>query len=123
MSLHEVDKSVRNTELWKLLEKKAEEEKLPPEFMTDVSDVCARGITLAKDIIRFFPTFTLHDTVHICNVCDWMYQLLEDRAEELTAADAALLVMSAACHDIGMSVSEEQKKEMEAAARRPSFQA
>lgn len=120
MSLHEVDKSVRNTELWKLLEKKAEEEKLPSEFMTDVSDVCARGITLAKDIIRFFPTFTLHDTVHICNVCDWMYQLLEDRAEELTAADAALLVMSAACHDIGMSVSEEQKKEMEAAARRPS---
>ena len=120
MSLHEVDKSVRNTELWKLLEKKAEEEKLPSEFMTDVSDVCARGITLAKDIIRFFPTFTLHDTVHICNVCDWMYQLLEGRAEELTAADAALLVMSAACHDIGMSVSEEQKKEMEAAARRPS---
>lgn len=120
MSLHEVDKSVRNTELWKLLEKKAEEEKLPSEFMTDVSSVCARGITLAKDIIRFFPTFTLHDTVHICNVCGWMYQLLEGRAEELTAADAALLVMSAACHDIGMSVSEEQKKEMDAAARKPS---
>lgn len=120
MSLYEVDKSLRDTELWKLLEKKAEEEKLPPEFMTGVSSVCARGITLAKDIIRFFPTFTLHDTIHICNVCGWMYRLLEGRTEEPTAADTALLVMSAACHDIGMSVSEEQKREMDAAARRPS---
>ncbi|MBD5457208.1 MAG: HD domain-containing protein [Lachnospiraceae bacterium] len=42
------------------------------------------------------------------------------RAEELTAADAALLVMAAACHDIGMSVSEEQKKELDTAAQRPS---
>ena len=39
-----------------------------------------------------------------------MHQLLEGRGEELTATDAALLVMSAACHDIGMSVSDEQKR-------------
>lgn len=120
MSLYEVDKSMCNTQLWKLLEQKVKKEKLPPEFMAGVSKVCAHGITLAKDIIRFFPTFTLHDIVHICNVCDWMYQLLEGRAEELTATDAALLVMSAACHDIGMSVSDEQKKEMDVAAKRPS---
>lgn len=120
MDLHEVDKSIRNTELWKLLEQKAKKEKLSPEFITGVSKVCARGITLAKDIIRFFPTFTLHDTVHICSVCSWMYRLLEGRAGELTAVDAGLLVMSAACHDIGMSVSEEQKKEMDAEAKRPS---
>ena len=120
MSLHEVDKSIRDTELWNLLERKVEEEKLPREFMEGVSIVCACGITLAKDIIRFFPTFTLHDIVHICNVCDWMYRLLEGRVKELTAADAALLVMAAACHDIGMSVSEKQKKEMDTAAQRPS---
>lgn len=120
MSLYEVDKRIRDTELWNLLERKVEEEKLPPEFMAGVSKVCACGITLAKDIIRFFPTFTLHDIVHICNVCDWMYRLLEERTDELTAVDAALLVMAAACHDIGMSVSEEQKKEMDTAAQRPS---
>lgn len=118
MSLYEVDKSIRNTELWNLLEKKAEN--LSSEFMVGVCEVCTRGITLAKDIIRFFPTFTLHDTVHICNVCDWMYRLLEGRVEELTTADIALLVMSAACHDIGMSVSEEQKEEIATAAQRPS---
>lgn len=120
MSLYKVDKSIRDTELWKLLEQKVEEERLPLQFMEGASSVCAHGITLAKDIIRFFPTFTLHDIVHICNVCDWMYRLLDGRTEELTAADAALLVMAAACHDIGMSVSEEQKKEMDTAAQRPS---
>ena len=120
MSLYEVDKSIRDTELWNLLERKVEEEKLPLEFMVGVSKVCDCGITLAKDIIRFFPTFTLHDIVHICNVCDWMYRLLEGRTEELTAADTALLVMAAACHDIGMSVSDKQKKEMDTAAQRPS---
>ena len=76
MSLYEVDKSIRDTRLWNLLEQKVEEERLPLEFMAGVSKVCARGITLAKDIIRFFPTFTLHDIVHICNVCNWMYRLL-----------------------------------------------
>lgn len=120
MSLYEMDKRIRDTRLWNLLEQKVKKERLPPEFMAGVSEVCACGITLAKDIIRFFPTFTLHDIVHICNVCDWMYRLLEGRTKELTAADAALLVMAAACHDIGMSVSEEQKKEMDAAAQRPS---
>lgn len=120
MSLYEVDKRIRDTELWNLLEQKVEKEKLPPEFMAGVREVCAHGITLAKDIIRFFPTFTLHDIVHICNVCNWVYRLLEGRAEELTAVDAALLVMAAACHDIGMSVSEEQKEEMNSAAQRPS---
>lgn len=122
MNLSDVDKSICNTQLWKLLERKAAEEGLPREFMAGVDEICSHGITLAKDIIRFFPTFTLHDIVHICNVCDWMYQLLGDRAEELTTADAALLVMSAACHDIGMSVSEEQRKEMDAAAQKPSVE-
>ena len=120
MSLYEVDKAIQSTDLWKLLLRKAEKEELPSEFVTDVDRICSCGITLAKDIIRFFPTFTLHDNVHICNVCDWMYKLLGNHTEEITAADAALLVMSAACHDIGMSVSEEQKAELTAAAKNRS---
>lgn len=117
MSLHEVDRSIQNTELWMLLSQKVEAEMLPTEFMVGVNEICARGLTLAKDIIRSFPTFTLHDNVHICNVCDWMYKFLGDYAKEITAADAALLVMSAACHDLGMSVSATQKVELTIAAK------
>ncbi|WP_325198991.1 hypothetical protein [Oscillibacter sp.] len=76
MGLDSVDRSIRDTELWKLLAQKAEATGLPPGFMAGVDEICSRGITLAKDIIRFFPTFTLHDNVHICHVCGWMYQLL-----------------------------------------------
>ena len=73
-------------------------------------DVCSHGVTLSKDIIRFFPTFTLHDETHIANVCNWMIRLLGERKTDLSAAEAALLIMSACCHDIGMSVSDDQKK-------------
>lgn len=120
MSLCEVDRKIQDTGLWMLLEEKAEAEKLPPDFMAGVGKICSEGIALAKDIIRFFPTFTLHDNVHICNVCDWMYKLLGGHAREITVADAALLVMAAACHDLGMSVSEAQRTTLLAAAKRGS---
>lgn len=120
MSLCEVDRKIQDTGLWMLLEEKAEAEKLPPDFMAGVGKICSEGIALAKDIIRFFPTFTLHDNVHICNVCDWMYKLLGGHAREITVADAALLVMAAACHDLGMSVSEAQRTKLLAAAKRGS---
>ena len=52
---------------------------------------------LAKDVIRFFPTFTLHDSTHIAGVCRWMVRLLGDWAAELNAQDAALLMVTACC--------------------------
>ena len=110
MGLHNVDKSIRTTQLWNILERKAEEEKLPPEFMAGVSKVCAYGITLEKDIIRFFPpspSMTLYTSATCATGCINCWRV---GGRNLTATDAALLVMSAACHDIGMSVSDEQKR-------------
>ena len=52
---------------------------------------------LAKDVIRFFPTFTLHDSTHIAGVCRWMVRLLGDWAAELNAQEAALLIVTACC--------------------------
>lgn len=103
---------LRNTALWNIMETKAGEEGLPPGFATAVEKVCQVGITKAKTIICFFPNFTLHDSTHIMNVCEWMTRLLGNRANDLTACDAAMLLMAACCHDIGMSVSEGQEKEL-----------
>ena len=102
--------AVGTTELWSILKEKSEAEGLDAAFLEAVGAVCGRGVTLAKDIIRFFPTFTLHDETHIANVCSWMVRLLGDRKGELSAHEAALLVMAACCHDIGMSVSADQEK-------------
>ena len=96
---------LKQTKLWQLFAGKAAE----TTFVTAVESICCKGITISKDINRFFPNFTLHDETHIQNVCDWMIQLLGDKKDDLTDREAALLVMSACCHDIGMAVSETQE--------------
>ena len=104
--------SVGKTELWELLKRKIESEDLPSDFLVSIGKVCDIGVTLSKDIIRFFPTFTLHDETHIMNVCNWMVRLLGNRKNEVSAHNLSLLVMSACCHDIGMSVSNLQAEQL-----------
>lgn len=86
------------------------------EFISAVRAVCEEGQNLAKSINEFFPNFTLHDVTHIENVCKWMWQLLGDKQRGLSVREAALLVMSACCHDMGMAVSDEQKEDMRSQA-------
>ena len=103
-------------ELWKLFEQKAKAEH-GEAFVTAVEEVCGDALALANDINRFFPKFTLHDEYHSARVCEWMYALLGEHAEELTALESALLVMAACCHDIGMSVGVDQETQM----RKPAY--
>lgn len=99
--------------LWKLFEEKAEEQGLGRDFISAVGEVCAIGLNLSKYIVRFFPTFTLHDETHSVNVCQWMWVLLgEEGRKKLTPHEAALLLMAACYHDIGMAVSPEQEEQM-----------
>ena len=84
-----------NTEMWTLFTKKAESEKLSQDFISAVGEVCQHGETLAKTVIAFFPTFTLHDEIHLSNVSDWMLRLLGGCIENLSARDLACLLMAA----------------------------
>lgn len=106
--------SIYSTELWKIFKEKVNEERLTSEFQTGVEKICKKVIEKSKTIIQFFPTFTLHDEVHIVNVCRWMTKLMGNRADELNAHEAALLLMSACCHDVGMCVDETQKARLRA---------
>ena len=103
---------IANTELWHLLQQRSEEQGLGRDFVAAVGKVCTIGLDLSKDIIRFFPNFTFHDGSHSAHVCDWMARLLGERTKDLTAHEAALLLMAACCHDIGMSVSDSQKQKL-----------
>ena len=100
-------KTIYQQELWNFFEGQAEH-----ELVTAVKSVCEQGLQLTKDIIRFFPNFTLHDETHSANVCRWMWRLLGDRAGELSVNEAALLLMAACCHDIGMAVSPKQEAQL-----------
>ncbi|MBQ1516804.1 MAG: ATP-binding protein, partial [Clostridia bacterium] len=113
---------IAQTELWKIFRKKANKEGYSAEFVSAVSRICELGLEKSKTIMTFFPTFTLHDNTHIRNVCDWMFWLLGGRkengkvkkgkAKELTTREAAMLLMSACCHDIGMSVDKNQHEQL-----------
>lgn len=104
---------IAQQELWKLFVRKAEEAELGRYFISAVGEVCAIGLDLSKYIVRFFPTFTLHDETHSAKVCRWMWVLLgEEGRKKLTPHEAALLLMAACCHDIGMAVSPEQEERM-----------
>lgn len=111
----------KDEKLWTTLKAKAQEEEdrcgarereNAEKYVTAVADICQYGVDRAKTIRDTFPFYTLHDEVHICNVMRLMAELLDDRINSLTCDEAALLVMAACCHDIGMSYTEGEKKEL-----------
>ena len=106
--------------LWCILKNKAiaEEIDLPSdqqisnEYITGIKKICEFGVNRASTIRDTFPMYTKHDVTHICNVMRLMISLLGDNVERLKRDEVAMLVMSACCHDIGMSYSEEDKSRL-----------
>lgn len=104
--------SIQTHELWKLLhvKAKAQDRDNSSAFETEVKRICQYGIDLSKTIRDNFQTYTLHDETHILNLMTNMIMLLGDFKNELTRDECAMLIMSACCHDIGMSVTQEEKE-------------
>ena len=109
-----------NEKLWDILKQKIEEDdaklqedvKCGNEYLAAVKKICEYGVDRAKTIRDTFPMFTLHDERHICNVIRLMEHLLGEKIEQLSRDETAMLMMSACCHDIGMSYKEEEKEEI-----------
>lgn len=109
-----------NEKLWDILEKKVEkedvamrkEQQVGNEYLSAVKQICQYGVKRAETIRDTFPMFTLHNETHICNVMQLMADILGDDLEKLTRDEAAMLIMSACCHDVGMSYSNEEKEEL-----------
>ena len=110
--------SLFDERLWTELENKArsEDDQLPHDrkvansYIEGVKKLCTYGIDRSKTIRDTFPLYTLHDETHIVNVMRLMSSLLGDHIHKLTRDEVAMLILSACCHDIGMSYSEEERK-------------
>ncbi len=110
----------QESRLWSALEEKAKREdeqieksrRIEHDYIAAVKQVCEYGVERATRIIEIFPMYTRHDDIHICNVLDLMADLLDDDINKLSRDEAAMLIIAACCHDIGMSYSEEEKKEL-----------
>lgn len=109
--------SLFDEKLWTELENKArsEDDQLPQdrkianEYIEGVKKLCIYGIDRSKTIRDTFPLYTLHDEIHIVNVVRLMSDLLGDHIQKLTRDEVAMLILSACCHDIGMSYSEDER--------------
>ena len=85
-----------HTVLWKRFEARATSDQ-----ETLVRSLLAHAEALLDRVIETFPTYTLHNHVHAENVVVRMGDLLGDD-ERLSALEAAMLLLSAYFHDIGM---------------------
>ena len=61
-----------------------------------------RVAPLLDRVIETFPTYTLHNATHARNVAELMADLLGPDIAKLTALEAAMLILAAYLHDIGM---------------------
>lgn len=99
---------MKNTKLWQALKAKAGSDS--EKYIAGVESVCDFAIDRSKVIRDSFPMFTLHDKTHIDHVLALMEQLLGERIHDLSRDEAALLILAACCHDIGMSCSAKEKE-------------
>jgi len=102
--------TVKQTKLWDklndLLTSKGDH-----KAIADIEKACNDAEDILTKIPDTFPTYTLHDATHSLNVCKLMAELLgEDGISKLVALEAALLILSAYYHDIGMVYTQEEKE-------------
>ncbi len=109
--------SYKDETLWKYLENKIKlnDSKLPGHlhiehsYLAGIEHICNYGIQRSLTIRDNYPMYTLHDETHICNVLRIMANLLGRKIQQLSRDEAAMLILSACCHDIGMSYSDAEK--------------
>lgn len=101
---------LKERELWKVLEKKSENCSDYHGYMDGMEKVCKFAADRSVTIRDTFPMYTRHDEQHILNVIKLMENLLGDRLKELNRDEAAMLILAACCHDIGMSCSKQEKE-------------
>lgn len=104
--MKDVYSNITNTELWQYLDS----DEKGHNYAIDISRVCFDACTISETITELLPNFTKHDTTHIASVLDWMFKLIDGKKELLKTEEVALLIMIACCHDVGMSISESNKK-------------
>ena len=97
----------QENKIWKRLEEIC----VNSSELGNIIEMCDSAIELVKTIRDTFPDYTLHDETHICNVINWMEQILGDSGiEMLSAGECSMLILAACYHDVGMCYTKEQRE-------------
>jgi hypothetical protein len=84
-----------------------------------VDDHITYALPLLDHFIVAFPKYTLHNRQHQYNIIKLMGELLQEKLEKLSGLEAAILILSALYHDIGMIYSP---KEIATIIQEPEFE-
>jgi hypothetical protein len=86
-----------------------------------VQNLVDEAAPILDRVIETFPTYTLHNSLHARNVAELMAHLLGPRLMELSSLEAAILILSAYFHDIGMVFSDEARSSLTKEPEWPQF--
>lgn len=94
---------IKETRLWGVLVDKAQNVSNAAAILCQVEALCGKALPLLNRFADTFPTYTLHNETHVMNVLSIMADLLgEAGLGRLTLGEAAMLILAACYHDIGM---------------------
>ena len=103
----QLPQTLQDTRLWRLYEKEASKER--QVWTKKICSMAANALKTARDD---FPNYTLHDERHILNVLRAMGGVLGNQADNLSADELELLILSASLHDVGMTFTKEEKEKV-----------
>jgi hypothetical protein len=85
-----------------------------PEHLANVRKTLEGAASLLDRVIETFPTFTLHNSVHCHNVARLIGELLGPLGlKQLTSLEAAIVLLTAYCHDLGMVFTASERESVQ----------
>jgi hypothetical protein len=78
-----------------------------------IDDLVDYAKQLLERVVETLPTYTLHNQQHAENILARMEDLLGENAQNLTALEAAILILAAYYHDIGMVFTEDERSHLQ----------
>src|SRR4051794_11207730 len=108
-----MDAELEQTAVWRAFAAAA-----PVAEQAAVQRLVEAAASILDRIVETFPTYTLHTRRHAHNVVRLMGDLLGPDVERLTALEAAMLVLAAHWHDVGMYYSED---DLRSVSEEPQF--
>lgn len=82
--------------------------------VASVETLLADASSMLDRVIETFPTYTLHNSLHAANVTRLMGDLLgKDGFDRIRPLEAAMLLLGAYCHDLGMVFRKEELNALE----------
>ena len=104
--------TVKDTRLWKILDRRTDADS---RFLSvNILELCQEAVERMKAMYAHAPQYTLHDDRHLIRVTELMEHVLGSEVDHLNSIELALLILSAFFHDQGMVLTNDERLSLDA---------